>query len=188
MNYNISWTDDTTHLRYKQYSHYEFMPELSVESDERLVTSLNMPFHALRYSLPAAYYSILSAAYKQLPQQQTPPHAAYDDVDILFVKRSVRELMFGYEDPILLELSHIFTTIATFYPGMYICAHTCTRVYMCARIHTQHHQHTYAHTHTHTHAYTRHHHPPQPVPCNTRIDYVTCYSCVCMYVGACCTG
>lgn len=110
VNFNESWSDNGGILNYRQYSSYTFIPELSVESDEaRLVTSLNVPFQALRYSLSASSMGLLPEAYEVL--------TSHTQEQILFTTRSVRELIFGYQDPVLAVLKNFEPSLNDVFPG-----------------------------------------------------------------------
>jgi len=99
--YNLTWNADGSLLSYRQYKSYEFVKEMSVDDDdERLITSLNIPFMGLRYAMAEiGQLGILKYVYDTMLN--------IPEKDRLFTRRPVREIMFGYVDSALYTISQM---------------------------------------------------------------------------------
>lgn len=90
--FNISWSEEGEIISFKQWAFFVFMPELSVGRDnDTTVVSANMVFQALAKNVQK---------YVPYPLRSTTLKLLYpaNDWDSLFIRRTVREVLFGYYD------------------------------------------------------------------------------------------
>jgi len=102
--FNISFINQT-YIQYNDWNYFVFDEELSVGSDSNIVTSLNVPFQAIRANTEPPLVKIL---YNSLAEK-----------DRIFTHRSVKEIVWGYVDP-QLEIAAAVMKIPdlAFYPGL----------------------------------------------------------------------
>ncbi|XP_072031671.1 scavenger receptor class B member 1-like [Amphiura filiformis] len=90
---NITFRDNDT-VSYLQYMTYSFVPEMSVGSEEDMITTLNIPF------MSAAN----GAKYKTFWEQISVAALGHIHNYQAFNEISVKDLLWGYKDPMLLHM------------------------------------------------------------------------------------
>jgi hypothetical protein len=100
-------------LAFRTYTWYEFAPDLSVGDELTNVTTVNMPFVSMRsyYEALGDYISIydlytLFSKYKGSTEAQR-----------LFINRTVHEVLFGWEDPVISLINQKYRGYIKNYPS-----------------------------------------------------------------------
>lgn len=111
---NLSWSADSTEITWKYYMYHEFVPELSVMSDETNMTSLNMAFWGL-----AAMLNHPGDVTMGSPLHMIVEGSGLNEFQRVFNHRPMKEIIFGYDnDPILEQVSRLLIPVPTRFPGL----------------------------------------------------------------------
>lgn len=119
--FNFTYSDDRSELAYKTFERYEFVPSLSVEDHSREVLTPNLPYLTLQANL---YPNVITREFLFKWYEN------YTQAETLFTRRSVRELLFGYPDPVLEKQTHLG------YPGVLLNMTSRDKAYPATTIYT----------------------------------------------------
>eukprot|EP00510_Aplanochytrium_minuta_P001319 CAMPEP_0184009314 /NCGR_PEP_ID=MMETSP0954-20121128/2515_1 /TAXON_ID=627963 /ORGANISM="Aplanochytrium sp, Strain PBS07" /LENGTH=559 /DNA_ID=CAMNT_0026288631 /DNA_START=98 /DNA_END=1774 /DNA_ORIENTATION=- len=99
--YNITWHEEGNIIRYQQWTSYVFKPSLSLASDlDTVLCSLNIPFFAVFSIVSKLKPGLIRDLALRLLYKQP------DDFAKVFTIKPVREVLFGYFDPALINLAN----------------------------------------------------------------------------------
>lgn len=113
--YNLSWSQDGEVLSWREWEYYTFDEKLSAESDTgRLITSLYMPFIGLRAGLTKPGGNPLGRNYMLLIFQVLMETTERERV---FCKKTARDLLWGYSDPVMEMANMLDPNIDPVFPG-----------------------------------------------------------------------
>jgi hypothetical protein len=103
VNYNLTFGEESKEtLWFRTYSWYEFVPEESVsDASSTILTTVNVPFVSVRAAMEAVNLAVAIPYYFAT----TGWYINTTEATRLFTRRSVSEVLFGWEDPVLVALS-----------------------------------------------------------------------------------